>query len=118
MDCLLPQSKIHAAMCAPKSPPKHTQIRDGRTRKVTNPGPTAVNIQTNRNQRAHFASNMSAITTRGTIMDNHRTRVFLAIGQTYTYTCVLVLYCRAYLYIYIALLTVHTNQKRFQCERP
>jgi len=23
-----------------------------------------------------------------------------------------------YLYIYIALLTVHTNQKRFQCERP
>jgi len=23
-----------------------------------------------------------------------------------------------YLYIYIALLAVHTNQKRFQCERP
>src|SRR6218665_3918601 len=23
-----------------------------------------------------------------------------------------------YLYIYIALLSVHTNQKRFQCERP
>jgi len=23
-----------------------------------------------------------------------------------------------YLYIYIALLEVHTNQKRFQCERP
>jgi len=30
-----------------------------------------------------------------------------------------VLYCIVlYLYIYIALLTVHTNQKRFQCERP
>ena len=31
----------------------------------------------------------------------------------------LVLYCIVlYLYIYIALLAVHTNQKRFQCERP
>jgi len=30
-----------------------------------------------------------------------------------------VLYCIVlYLYIYIALLAVHTNQKRFQCERP
>src|SRR6218665_1899592 len=30
-----------------------------------------------------------------------------------------VLYCNVlYLYIYIALLAVHTNQKRFQCERP
>src|SRR6218665_2365474 len=30
-----------------------------------------------------------------------------------------VLYCIVlYLYIYIALLEVHTNQKRFQCERP
>src|SRR6218665_2382719 len=29
------------------------------------------------------------------------------------------LYCMVlYLYIYIALLEVHTNQKRFQCERP
>src|SRR6218665_579651 len=29
------------------------------------------------------------------------------------------LYCIVlYLYIYIALLAVHTNQKRFQCERP
>ena len=31
----------------------------------------------------------------------------------------LVLYCAVlYLYIFIALLAVHTNQKRFQCERP
>src|SRR6218665_4033990 len=31
----------------------------------------------------------------------------------------IVLYCIVlYLYIYIALLAVHTNQKRFQCERP
>ena len=29
-----------------------------------------------------------------------------------------VLYCIVYIYIYIALLEVHTNQKRFQCERP
>jgi len=29
------------------------------------------------------------------------------------------MYCTAlYLYIYIALLEVHTNQKRFPCERP
>jgi len=29
------------------------------------------------------------------------------------------LYCiELYLYIYIALLAVHTNQKRFKCERP
>jgi len=29
------------------------------------------------------------------------------------------LYCIVlYLYIYIALLAVHINQKRFQCERP
>ena len=32
---------------------------------------------------------------------------------------IIVLYCIVlYLYIYIALLAVHTNQKRFQCERP
>ena len=31
----------------------------------------------------------------------------------------IVLYCIVlYLHIYIALLEVHTNQKRFQCERP
>ena len=31
----------------------------------------------------------------------------------------IVLYCIAlYLYIYIALLAVHTNQKRCQCDRP
>ena len=31
----------------------------------------------------------------------------------------IVLYCIVlYLYIYTALLAVHTNQKRFQCERP
>jgi len=31
----------------------------------------------------------------------------------------LLLYCTVlYLYIYIALIAVHTNQKRFQCERP
>src|SRR6218665_875964 len=38
------------------------------------------------------------------------------------YVCVLyciVLYCIVlYLYMYIARLAVHTNQKRFQCERP
>ena len=31
----------------------------------------------------------------------------------------IVLYCiELHLYIYIALLSVHTNQKRFQCKRP
>src|SRR6218665_648933 len=38
-----------------------------------------------------------------------------------TYVCmhVCILYCIVlYLCIYIALLAVHTNQKRFQCERP
>src|SRR6218665_2437256 len=38
--------------------------------------------------------------------------------EIYYYNCI-VLYCIVlYLYIYIALLAVHTNQKRFQCERP
>jgi len=33
--------------------------------------------------------------------------------------CIYSMYCIVlYLYIYIALLAVHTNQKRFQCERP
>jgi len=35
------------------------------------------------------------------------------------HACKILLYCIvSYLYIYIALLAVHTNQKRFQCERP
>jgi len=28
------------------------------------------------------------------------------------------MYCIVYIYIYIAVLEEHTNQKRFQCERP
>src|SRR6218665_732531 len=35
------------------------------------------------------------------------------------YVCMMYVYMYvSYLYIYIALLAVHTNQKRFQCERP
>src|SRR6218665_1017204 len=32
--------------------------------------------------------------------------------------CIVLYFIVLYLYIYIALLAVHTNQKRFQCERP
>src|SRR6218665_2058385 len=36
-----------------------------------------------------------------------------------THSFSIALYCTVlYQYIYIALLSVHTNQKRFQCERP
>ncbi|PGH37776.1 MAG: hypothetical protein CRN43_19135 [Candidatus Nephrothrix sp. EaCA] len=40
--------------------------------------------------------------------------MLLCIGLYLLYYSCIVLY----LYIYIALLSVHTNQKRFQCERP
>jgi len=33
-------------------------------------------------------------------------------------SCIVLCCIVLYLYIYIALLAVHTNQKRFQCERP
>ena len=38
-------------------------------------------------------------------------------GTSYS-TAIVLYYIVLYLYIYIALLEVHTNQKRFQCKRP
>ena len=45
--------------------------------------------------------------------------VWQHVLQIFTIAPILFLYCIVlYLYIYMALLTVHTNQKCFQCERP